>query len=199
MFELEQQIQTWRANIAVDLGNQPGLIDELESHLRDDVERRVKAGQFESDAWAEALRQLGDPKVLAGEFEKLAKPRWIAVWVVGIGLVLCVAAVAWIAISGVAAGKFGLVLACHIVFLCTGYVALFAAGCLAVWAVAIHAVVGWNDRQTTAFRMAGARLTLLSVITTCAAVVLGAWWSHDHLGQWWGWGAREIGGLSVLA
>ncbi len=199
MFDCEKQIQLWRNRVAGDLGERPDLMDELESHLRDDFERRVKAGQSESGAWEQALLHLGDSKALAGEFAKLSGPRWIPAWVAGIGLALCVVGLAWIAISGMTSGRFGLVLATHIVSISTGYIALFAAGFLAVWAVAVHAAVGWNDRQTAAFRTAGIRLALLAVVATGIGVVFGAWWSHDHLGQWWGWGPKEIGGLSVLA
>src|SRR5581483_7675519 len=38
-----------------------------------------------------------------------------------------------------------------------------------------------------------------ALVLTAAGVLLGSWWAHDHLGRWWGWDPKEVGGLAVLA
>src|SRR5689334_12711095 len=79
-FDLERQIQSWRQTIATQLGGDgpPEVVDELESHLRDDVEQLVGAGRPPARAWAIALARLGEPQKLAAEFRKSARPRaWL--------------------------------------------------------------------------------------------------------------------------
>src|SRR5688500_12588538 len=70
-FDLERQITAWRETIASDLGSRgPEIIDELESHLRDDVDQRVRAGRTPAQAWEAALTRLGESQKLAAEFRK---------------------------------------------------------------------------------------------------------------------------------
>src|SRR5689334_11360573 len=78
-FDLEQQIQSWRQTIASQLGGdgRPEVVDELESHLRDDVEQLVRAGRAPARAWEIALAGLGEPQELAAEFRKSARPAWL--------------------------------------------------------------------------------------------------------------------------
>jgi hypothetical protein len=52
----------------------PALLDELESHLRDAVEAKIREGQNPDAAFAEARLQMGSPDRLRREFEKL--PAW---------------------------------------------------------------------------------------------------------------------------
>ena len=42
---------------------------------------------------------------------------------------------------------------------------------------------------------------LIGVVALVSAtgVILGAVWAERHLGRFWGWDAKEIGGLSVVA
>src|SRR5689334_14853329 len=44
MFELEDTIAKWRAQMVAAGLKQAGVLDELESHLRDDIEQRMRAG-----------------------------------------------------------------------------------------------------------------------------------------------------------
>ena len=199
MFDLELQIQSWRTAVAKNLGERTELLDELESHLRDDFEQLMKDGQSQEESWGVALRRLGDPQVMAGEFARLDKAVWLPAWVAGIALALFVLAMAWFAISRLAAGRIGPLLAFHILFVTTGYLSVFAVGFLAFWAVLVRAVARWDERHSIALRRTGVRLALIAVVTTAVGIVLGACWSHEHLGRWWGWDPREIGGLCVLA
>jgi hypothetical protein len=199
MFDLNQHVRSWRQTAAGTLGDHKELLDELEAHLRDEFDRLTSSGQSAGDAWDAATRNLGNPQKLAGEFAKLHSRYWIPAWVATGLLTLFIARLGWFAFARFAARGFSPLLAVHVVLVSAGYAAVFAVGFLGLCAVLIRAVAGWSDRQDAALRATGARLALFAVITTLPGVVLGAWWSHDNLGRWWGWDPREIGGACVLA
>ncbi|MDB5293342.1 MAG: cytochrome biosis protein [Phycisphaerales bacterium] len=199
MFDLDQHVRSWRQAAAGTLGNDAQILDELEAHLRDEFDRLIACGQSADDAWAAAVQKLGNPRNLAGEFAKLHHRHWIPAWVATGSLALVVAALTWFMIARLAAGAFRPLLAIHIVLITAGYVAVFAAGFLGVYAVLIRAIAGWNDHQDAALRTTGARIALFAVVTTLLGVTLGAWWARENLGRWWAWDPKEIGGICVLA
>src|SRR5512135_1001318 len=68
MFDLETTIAEWRRQmIAAGLRN-PEALDELESHLRDDVEQQVFSGINEARAFELAVRRIGEAVELKREF-----------------------------------------------------------------------------------------------------------------------------------
>lgn len=202
MFNLDQHIQSWRESAARSLGDGEERLDELEAHLRDEFDRLTGAGEPAERAWDEALRKLGSPQTLAGEFAKVAagsRPRWLPAWLAAGGLALGVLAVAWVVVNRLFVGTFRPLLAAHVVSVTAGYGSLFAIGFLGICAAVRRAVAGWDDRRDAAFRSVGLGLSLFAFIATAAGVALGAWWSRGGLGRWWGWDPREIGGLCALA
>lgn len=50
-----------------------GVLDELESHLREDMESRVKDRTSDEEAFEAAVRQLGQTEALTGEFAKIGE------------------------------------------------------------------------------------------------------------------------------
>ena len=80
-----------------------------------------------------------------------------------------------------------------------GYVATFVVGGLAAWSVLSRAAGGWDASRAAAFRSAAMRLSAAGLALTLVAVASGAWWAGGHLGRYWGWDAKEVGGLCVLA
>src|SRR3954447_20894502 len=81
MFDLESQIRGWRSALAAAMGNAPEPLDELESHLRDDIDRRMRLGADAQTAFEAARAQLGDAGRLAAEFAKTGERRWIPGWI----------------------------------------------------------------------------------------------------------------------
>jgi hypothetical protein len=70
MFDLNLAISEWRQRmIAVGIEN-PSVLDELENHLREDVERRILDGTSAQAAFQNATQQIGQPDRLKAEFEK---------------------------------------------------------------------------------------------------------------------------------
>jgi hypothetical protein len=69
MFNLEKEIATWRQQMLA-AGITAELLDELESHLRDEVDVRVKSGKSVEEAFMLAVQSMGQPSALQVEFAK---------------------------------------------------------------------------------------------------------------------------------
>src|SRR5258706_14593066 len=73
MFDLETKIGTWREEL-VDAGlSEPEFLDELESHLREDIEEQVASGLTEELAFQKAAERIGQANALQNEFKKFGK------------------------------------------------------------------------------------------------------------------------------
>ncbi len=70
MFDLEQAISEWRRRLGAGGLETPEVLNELESHLRDDVAAQVESGSDLSAAFAAAVQRLGEPGLLLAEFGK---------------------------------------------------------------------------------------------------------------------------------
>ena len=70
MFDLEQAIAAWRRQMNAAGLRDPDPLNELESHLREDVEQRMRSGVSEETAFGVALQQIGQAAVLREEFKK---------------------------------------------------------------------------------------------------------------------------------
>ncbi len=75
MFDLNEAISEWRSRMAAGGIDASSVLDELESHLREDMERRMRLGVDSRSAFTAAAQQLGLPAALKPEFEKVARPR----------------------------------------------------------------------------------------------------------------------------
>ncbi len=70
MFNLEQAIAEWRRQMIAAGIQAPIPLDELESHLRDDIEEQMKTGADAARAFALAVQRMGQPAPLQMEFMK---------------------------------------------------------------------------------------------------------------------------------
>jgi len=73
MFNLDSAISEWRRTMSADGLKAGVLLDELESHLREDVERQVQSGMAVEQAFDAALGHLGRPGILREEFSKIGE------------------------------------------------------------------------------------------------------------------------------
>ncbi|HEU6449529.1 MAG TPA: hypothetical protein VFV23_13935 [Verrucomicrobiae bacterium] len=71
MFELEQAIFDWRQQMLAAGIQSPVPLDELEIHLREEIERRIKAGEPEKEAFQIAVQEIGQTNILKTEFAKV--------------------------------------------------------------------------------------------------------------------------------
>jgi len=71
MFNLDQVIADWRRQMAAGGIKSTHVLDELESHLRDEIERQIHSGAKEQEAFQAAVALLGKAGPLRTEFSKL--------------------------------------------------------------------------------------------------------------------------------
>ncbi len=71
MFDLENQIAAWRQEMFADGIKQNEVLDELESHLRDETERQMRSGADAPQAFAAAVLRIGHARALTREFKKV--------------------------------------------------------------------------------------------------------------------------------
>jgi hypothetical protein len=80
MFNLEQSITEWRRQMLAAGIKTPVPLDELESHLRDEIERQVRAGVPAAAAFPSAVGQIGTAPAVQTEFQKVAAPNAARQW-----------------------------------------------------------------------------------------------------------------------
>jgi hypothetical protein len=72
MYNLDTSIKAWRRQMLSAGLRNPLVLDELESHLREDVQRRMQSGLGAEQAFESAVRCIGQPDALQNEFAKSA-------------------------------------------------------------------------------------------------------------------------------
>jgi hypothetical protein len=70
MLELETAISEWRRRMLAAGIESPEQLDELESHLREEIVRRIHLGARVPEALVAAQQELGQPAALKAEFGK---------------------------------------------------------------------------------------------------------------------------------
>jgi MFS family permease len=90
MFDLEKSIAEWRRQMLAAGIKTPVPLEELESHLREEVERRMKLGTSEQQAFEVTVLRVGQACVLRSEFKKIesTSDRKIGVAAVFFGIVI---------------------------------------------------------------------------------------------------------------
>jgi hypothetical protein len=89
MFDLEKAIAEWRRQM-LDAGiKTPVPLEELENHLREEIERQMKTGANQPDAFTSAVQELGPAHTVQNEFMKVDKIHGDLKWkLMEIGLTL---------------------------------------------------------------------------------------------------------------
>ena len=104
MFDLEKAIVEWRKQMLAAGIKSPVPLEELEIHLREEIERQVRLGMSLRDVFETASGKMGRPRELKTEFKKISVPVEIR----------------FVKLAGIACGVVGLFF-----LLWTAYVALF--------------------------------------------------------------------------
>ncbi len=76
MFDLKQSIAEWRKQMQAAGIKTPVPLDELEIHLREAIERRIKSGLDEQRAFDSAAHEIGEAGALKNEFQKVRAGNW---------------------------------------------------------------------------------------------------------------------------
>ena len=82
MFNLEQSIAEWRQQMLAAGIQTPVPLEELESHLREEIERQMKTGLNPQDAFTSAVQKLGPAHTVQNEFMKVDKTRNALEWII---------------------------------------------------------------------------------------------------------------------
>lgn len=201
MFDLDQQIDRWKSAFARQAACSSDELLELESHLREDIAAVVAAGRSEQEAFRECVARLGDPAKIGGEFAKNeSRFVWDGVALSGNGVVVMLAGLAAI-VSGLAVGmkRGDGILGVHVGTIGFAYLVPFLLAVVGTYAIFRSAIVK-SDQTQFRDRFAGQCRFLLGVVALASAtgVILGGVWAERHLGRFWGWDPKEIGGLSVV-
>ena len=89
MFDLEQSIAEWRKQMLAAGIQSPAVLEELESHLREEIGRQLKTGSKQQDAFTFAVQKLGPANAVQNEFMKADKIHSALNWkLMEIGLTL---------------------------------------------------------------------------------------------------------------
>ena len=97
MFDLEKAIAEWRRQMLAAGIKSPALLDELESHLREETGMGVKAGLTGQNAFEAAVQKIGGPNMIKNEFKKIGGASNVLEWLM---IAICAAFVALIIFLG---------------------------------------------------------------------------------------------------
>ncbi len=201
MFDLDQQIDRWKSAFAKKAACSSDELLELESHLREDIAAVVAAGLSEQEAFCESVARVGDPTKIGGEFAKnQSRFVWDGVALQASGVVVLLAGLAAIVLASVVGMKSGDgLLGAHFGTISFAYLVPFLLAMVGTYAIFRAAIVK-SDQTQFRDRFAPQCRFLLGVVALVSAtgVILGGVWAERHLGRFWGWDPKEIGGLSVV-
>ena len=86
MFNLEQAIADWRRQMLAAGVKTPVPLEELESHLRDEVKHQIESGLSERQAFETAVQRIGQANVLKREFKKVERSFMTKILMVLLGI-----------------------------------------------------------------------------------------------------------------
>ena len=207
MFDLEKSISRWREQLSASGLGMQKVLDELESHLREAMERQIRAGENAEKAFDLAVREIGEGRALNAEFLNARGTRMkgnasradsrLKVPLLAVSGVLLIMAL-FLPRTVTGGGKSPLLLL-HVVAATIGYCAVLAAGSFGMYFV----VVRWFVRSAPEHErmLSGATVSCYCVSAASVGIALlsGMIWSGANLGESWTRSPREWGALMVLA
>jgi hypothetical protein len=87
MFELDRAIAEWRRQMSAGGVESSTTLDELESHLREDIEQQARSGMGLQQAFEIASKQIGSATRLKAEFRNAGVP--LETWFVNLAGIAC--------------------------------------------------------------------------------------------------------------
>jgi hypothetical protein len=202
VFDLNRQIDLWKRAFAARRTCSTDELEELESHLREEIEVMIAAGLSPEKAFAQGISRLGDPVAVCCEFAKNEKMLLGDSLAIRAGSVLVV-------LVGLAALVLGMVvwrqrqdglLAAHVGSISFAYVVPFLLAVVGSYAIIRTAIVK-SGRPQFRDRFSRQCKILLGVtaLVSATGAVLGGFWAQRQWGRFWGWDPKEIGALAVVS
>ncbi|MFZ0827446.1 MAG: hypothetical protein WAO02_08475 [Verrucomicrobiia bacterium] len=87
MFNFEQSIAAWRRQMLAAGIQTPVPLEELESHLREDVDRQMRSGLGVQRAFEIAVQRLGQAGMLRDEFQKARRKQMQRALIISTGMI----------------------------------------------------------------------------------------------------------------
>ena len=199
MHNLEKSITEWRKTMMAAPAVSHETLDELENHLRENVEQLVRSGMTEPDAFEHAVAQLGGARMIGSEFRKLDQSTWLPVkLVIGFGLMSVLAMMIFV-IAQLDVGRMNLLLASHVFLVVLGYTTTFLVGALGVCFVAQRCLSDCSPFRMRSLTRVTFLLGCVAASLTAVGIILGMFWAKTEWGRYWAWDKKEIGAFVVIA
>jgi len=197
MPNLEQRIADWRRTMAKASDHRRELLDELETHLREEVERLLRSGVSEEKAFEMALSKLGAPATIAAECDKLTAKQgtW---WPVKVARGCAVAAVLLTSLLIFKMDGKGILLASHVWCVCIGYLSMFAIGGLGICYICASWFGGPGPTQRHSLIRSIFQFANVAAILNILGVTLGMFWARENWGRYWAWDPKETAGVLII-
>jgi hypothetical protein len=175
-FKLDEAIANWRNQIAAQGLKSREVLDELESHLREAMERRIRAGEEASKAFELATREIGEASALRKEFAKANTTRSA---VEKLMLAACVVLMAFIVFLGAAAVVLCFTSLTDRIVSGAGMVATLMAACF--WSRAVPFLPTITDKRVRIFLSLSCILAGIGFATFYCQVILQRFGQpYDH-------------------
>ena len=95
MFSLEHAISEWRRQLAAGGIDSPEVLDELESHLREDAQQQIRSGLSPEQGFNAAVQRLGQRDALKTEFKKISGGTEVLEKLMSLVSIILVAFIVW--------------------------------------------------------------------------------------------------------
>ena len=198
MHNLEQLVAEWRKTMMAARAVSHETLDELENHLRENVEQLLRSGMTEPEAFEHAVAQLGGARMIASEFRKLDQSTWLPVkLVIGFGLMLAVATMIFV-IARLDAGRMNFLLAGHVFAVTLGYGTTFLVGALGICFVAQRCLSDFSPFRMRFLTRVTFFLGCVAAGLTAVGIILAMVWAKAEWGRYWAWDKKEIGAFVVI-
>ncbi len=199
MFDLDQAIKEWRKQMLAAEIKSADVLNELESHLRDEVNTLCASGLPQAQAFETAVKHLGNPIAMQLEFKKVQPAQWLPVTIASFAwLTLILLFLARELFTAVFTGRMGFLLFSHILTLTTGYCAAFMAGCFGIAYVCRRQFQNFSQSRRLSLNRAIILFTRVSAMLIVIGYLLGMIWSKLNRGTFFTGSEREIGPMLAL-
>jgi len=198
MHNLEKLIAEWRKTMMAAPAVSHEILDELENHLRENVEQLVRSGITEREAFLRAVKQLGGAPTIASEFRKLEQSTWLPIKVVtGIGLTAAVVT-AILLFSHLDGPGMRLLLAGHVFAVTLGYGTTFLVGALGICFVGQRSLSDFSPFRMRSLTRVTFFLGCIAAGLTILGTIVGMVWAKSEWGRYWAWDRKEMGAFVVV-
>ena len=197
MHNLEKLIGEWRKTMVTAPKVGPETLDELENHLRENLEQLVRSGMTEAEAFQRAVTQLGGAPAIASEFQKLNESTWLPAKVVtwlgaGVALFLILLFVRRDDLQS------DLLLASHVFSVSLGYTMTFLVGALGICFVGQRCLSDFSHGRMRSLTRVTFMLGCVAMVLTAVGIILAMVWAKAEWGRYWAWDPKETGASFVI-